>query len=240
MNEYLSGQYGNSRKGGMKDNGSSLKETVKLYYGDIDLSDEEGQLADELLESMERNGIKNECLRIIREEEKKKWHWGSFYFSKAACIVFLLCLIVVSTGFIVIQSHIRNIRIKDKENYSLIEIEYNDDMNVPAPAVIEDYKEPVWIPEGYYIDSVYKKELDYEIIYQSEDGYQIVYHQFLPTVNYHFSGENGKSEKVSFGRYSGEFIETGYDNFLVVTDGKYIYILISDIIDRDSLIKMLN
>ncbi len=223
----------------MKENKNPLKEVIKLYYGEPTLSDSEIEKVDEILKSVERKGLKGDCLKIIQEREEKIWKFGRFCINKAACIVIILCLALVSVGFIAFTGYIKNIQIKDKENYSSVEINYKDDPNAAKPEKIGFYQEPIWIPEGYCVDSVYKKELEYTIIYQSNDGCQIVYHQFLPVVNYYFSGENGKSEPVSFGKYSGEFIETDDGNYLVVTDGIYFYSLIADDIDRDSLVKML-
>jgi hypothetical protein len=45
---------------------------------------------------------------------------------------------------------------------------------------------------------------------------------------------------VKFGIFVGEFIETDKSNYLIVTDGVYLYDIIADNMNKDSLIRMLN
>ena len=54
-----------------------------------------------------------------------------------------------------------------------------------------------------------------------------------------FSTENGIHSYVAFGQYSGEIIEKDDKVFLVVTDGIYLYALISDKQTKNQLLHML-
>ena len=64
--------------------------------------------------------------------------------------------------------------------------------------------------------------------------------QKLPKGANHYSTENGCHEKVSFGNYTGEYVETDSAFYLVVTDGTYLYSLVSDSENKETLINMLD
>ncbi len=228
-----------TKGGGMKGAKYSLKDIISLYYGDTDIVDINKINADEILKSFSENGFENECSKIAGIREKRTWRIGGVYLDRAVCIAIMLSLLLVVTGFIVISRYIDRIRILDTNNYSYVEIDYNKNSSIVSLDRIESYKEPDWIPDGYYIDSIYKKELEYTIIYQSNEGFQIVYSQYVPGIKHHYSAETGNHQIVTFGEYSGEFVETDTGNYLIVTDGIYLYSLTADYVDRDSLIKML-
>ncbi len=105
---------------------------------------------------------------------------------------------------------------------------------------VETYYKPVWVPDGYHLDSEEKYADKYRLVYISDIGeYQIIYNQTLPYVTSYYSTEDGLSEKVALGQYSGEYIETDSSNYLILTDGTYIYSLITDVVNKQELIKMI-
>ena len=234
-----------------EDKGITLKEAIKLYYGEIDLTDTEKEEIDERLRKIEESGFLERCKEVARQSEKKRIHIGRFCISKVACIIFVICLSVTLTGGVVyaaVLSHIRSIKVEDMGDYGKLDIEYNDiaatgEVQEKNPALeILDYYEPAWIPDGYYKETEHMYIKSYSVNYLSKDsdGY-IYYSQYTSTAKTYYSTENGRSEQVSFGEYSGEYIETDDSNYLIVTDGTYIYSLIaqSGNIGRQELTEMI-
>lgn len=217
----------------------SLEGIIRLYYGQPAISDTENKKIDEFIVNIENSGFMEQCHKLISEKEKRTWRIGRLYFSKAAGLVFILCLAVITTGFIVVSEYIRHIQVREKENYSIVEIETNDWTNITEPNVIEDYNEPVWIPQEYYTDEEIKNPLVYTIIYASENGDQIIFRQYVPSVKMHYGAENGQHEKVVFGCYSGEYIEADTYSYLIVTDGMYLYSVIAENMDKETMIRMM-
>ena len=232
--------------GGMKnDEGITLKEAVKLYYGDVSLSEEEEKEVDEMLREIEESGFLEKCKEVARqkqkERDKKFVHIGHWCISKVACLIIAVIIVGVlgGTAYAAVRSHIRSIQVEDKENHSEIDVDYNDFGS--SLSVIEDYYTPNWIPEGYYIESEEKFELEYDIVYINDQGDRIFYDQYLPILKAHYSTENFEKEEIQFDEYSGWYAETSTDKYLIVTDGTYLYSLI-DIagnVHKQDLIKML-
>ncbi|MBR5179171.1 MAG: DUF4367 domain-containing protein [Lachnospiraceae bacterium] len=229
----------------------SLKEAIDLYFGEPRLTEEEEKQIDERLKKIEESGFLDKCKEVARQSEKKRIRIGRLCISKVACIVFIVCLSTALTGGIVyaaVLNHIRGIQVKDKGNHGELEIDYNDvsvtvEKQEKNPALeILDYYEPVWIPEGYYKETEHMHVMSYNTIYQSKefDG-EIYYSQDTSTVKTYYSTENGRSEQVSFREYSGEYIETDDSNYLIVTDGTYVYSLIAQPgnVGRQEMIKMI-
>ncbi|MBR5177472.1 MAG: DUF4367 domain-containing protein [Lachnospiraceae bacterium] len=234
-----------------KDRQFTLREVINQYYNDEDIYEQYADEADAILNSVDKTSIKEKCKEVARQSEKKRIRIGRLCISKVACMLFVICLSIVLTGGIVyaaVLNHIRSIKVQDMGDHGEIDIEYN---NVPAtgeaqeknPALeILDYYEPTWIPEGYYKETEHLHVMSYNIIYQSIDfDGDIYYSQYTSSSKHNYSTENGRSEQVSFGEYSGEYIETDDDNYLIVTDDTYIYSLIvqSGDIDKQELIKMI-
>lgn len=233
------------------DKGITLKEAIKLYYGEIDLTDTEKEEIDERLRKIEESGFLERCKEVARQSEKKRVHIWRFCISKVVCIVLAICLSVTLTGGIVyaaVLNYIRSIKVQDMGDHGEIDIDFN---NVPATGEAQeknptleilDYYEPAWIPEGYYKENEHRYAMSYSIDYLSKDFNKYIYYsQDTSTVKSNYSTENGSSEQVSFGEYSGEYIETDDSNYLIVTDGTYIFSLISqsENVGRQELIKMI-
>lgn len=217
----------------------TLKDAVRLYYGETKLSEEESKQVDEILLSMEKSGLKEKCQKIALEKEKKIWHIGKLCLNRVACIIFVACIFLISTGFAAYMGYIRKIDVVDKGNHSEVDYTYNEGGDSVKLSSIEDYYKPTWVPAGYRICSEYKNRHDYNANYISEDDRNnIVYNQTLPFINVHFSSEGGIKDDISFGKYNGEFIEKEDYNYLIVTDGVYLYSLIGAL-DRASLVKMM-
>ena len=216
----------------------TLKDAVRLYYGETKLSEEESKQVDEILISMDKNGLKEKCQKIALEREKKVWHIGRLCLNRVACIIFVACIFLTSTGFAVYMGYIRKIDVVDKGNHSEVDYTYYEGADAVKLSSIEDYYKPTWMPEGYEVVSEFKNELYYSIVFKKDKLGKITYDQSLPDVGVHFSTENGVSEKISFGRFSGEFIKTEKSNYIIVTDGIYLYDIIGDM-DRESLINMM-
>ncbi len=228
--------------------GESLKDLVKLYYGETSLSAEEEAEVDELRNRVEKSGFLDKCREVARQSEKKRIHIGRLCISKVACMMFIICLFVALTGGIVyaaVLNHIRSIKVKDMGDHGELNIEYNDvsttgEAQKDNPALeVFNYYEPAWIPDGYSIESEYKQDMGYSVYLTDTDEHTILYRQSLPELNVHYSTENGKSEKVFFGKYKGEYIITEKCNYLIVTDGTYIYSIISSCIEKKEMIKMI-
>ena len=230
------------------DKGITLKEAIKLYYGEIDLTDTEKEEIDERLRKIEESGFLERCKEVARQSEKKRIHIGRLCISKVACMIFVICLSVALTGGIVyaaVLNHIRSIKVKDMGDHGELDIEYNDvsatgeDQEKNSALEVFNYYELAWIPDGYSTKSEYKQDMGYSVCLTDTYEHTILYRQSLPELNVHYSTENGKSEKVFFGKYKGEYIITEKCNYLIVTDGTYIYSIISSNIEKEEMIKMI-
>ncbi len=228
----------------------SFKEAIELYYGEPKLTEEEEKVVDEMLKEIEESGFLEKCKEIVREKERERErkiiHIGRLKISRVAGLIFLVCFISVFgvTAYAAVMSHIRGIEVNEMGDHSEVAVEYNPEKYNPENeeelSAIETYYKPVWVPDGYHLDSEEKYADKYRLLYISDTGEdQIVYYQTLPSVKVHYSTEDGLSEKVVFGQYSGEYIETDLSNYLIVTDGTYIYSLIADTAGKKELIKMI-
>ncbi len=236
MNKHTGGE------GAMKsEDGESLKEIVKLYYGDPTLTEDEKDSVNEMLESVEQTNFLDKCRKVVDRKDKDNLHLGKLHISKVACLVAAFCVFVMISGFVVVIRHIKEIQLVDKGNHSEVKFEYNYNPDTYSPSEIKDYHDPVWIPDGYNVIYESKGIHNYYIMYELNDSnFRISYNQAVPYGAHHFSTENGKSETVSFGEYIGEYVETDKCNYLIVTDGTYLYSLISELEDKETLIKMLD
>ena len=223
----------------------SFKEAIELYYGEPKLTEEEEKVVDEMLKEIEESGFLEKCKEIVREKERERErkiiHIGRLKISRVAGLIFLVCFISVFgvTAYAAVMSHIREIEVNEMGDHSEVAVEYNPE-NEEELSAIETYYKPVWVPDGYHLDSEEKYADKYRLLYISDTGEdQIVYYQTLPSVKVHYSTEDGLSEKVVFGQYSGEYIETDLSNYLIVTDGTYIYSLIADTASKKEFIKMI-
>ena len=231
--------------GEMTDNSrQDLKEIVKTYYGKPTLTPKETIEVEQLLSKIEASGFKEKCCEIAKKQEKKYWHIGKLTLSRVACIIVGICFITLLCGFTVVSAYIKSLRMENKGNHEEIRYTFDHNADIKSPETIETYFDPVWVPEGYHLESSTKDLLEYRNRYIADDtdvNYRIIYIQGLPYRNYNLSTENGKREVVSFGKYYGEFIVTDRGNYLVVTDGIYIFIIISDEeLEKENLIEMLN
>lgn len=220
--------------GGMsKETGESLEDLVKLYYGETNVSGDEAHEVDELLKKVEKSGFLDKCREVARqkqkEREKKYVRIGHRWVSKVAILIIAVILISATgvTVYAAVQNHIQNIKVKGMGDHSEFEIMYNDASGSERKVGFL-YYEPEWIPDGYYKGMEYRNETSYSIYYNTGGSdIEIYYSQDVPSVKHRYSTENGIAEQVSFGEYSGEYIETESENYLIVTDGTYIYSLIA-------------
>lgn len=226
----------------------TLEEALKLYYDEPEIPEEEKETIDRLIREVEATGFKEKCIQLAREKElerKRKIRIGRWYIPKIACVIICVCMISAMGvyGYASFSKHIKGIEVTDLEDHSEVELEYNQESNTNATycdEVIEDCFKPKWVPEGYYLKSEFKTDTMYNLIFENEsNGLKIHFTQYLPKVKVHYSTEGGTHEKVSFGEYEGEYIETEDEHFLIVTDGTYLYDIIGNIDEKD-LIKMLN
>lgn len=232
--------------GDMKDDkGITLKEAIKLYYGEIDLTDTEKEEIDERLRKIEESGFLERCKEVARqkqEERKKKFvHIGRWCISKVACLIISVIIVgILGVGaYAAVRSNIKGIEVDKNGDHSEVNVDYNDGSKGEVLTVIDDYYRPLWVPEGFHIASESKRDRMYNIIYLSDDSNdRIHYSQSLSDVNFYYGAEDGKHEIISFENYSGEFIEDEDDNYLIVTDGTYVYSLIGNA-DKDTFIKMM-
>lgn len=233
------------RGGEMTDNSRlDLKEVLKVYYGEPDLTPEESKEVEQMISEVKASGFLEKCHEICKKKEKKYWYIGKMAVNKAACLIGAVCCIFLLCGFTVYSVYIKNLHMENKGDHEEIGYTLDKNADVKSPKRIEVYYDPAWIPEGYHLESVNKQEKEYTIIFSSdseEDDFNIYYIQILPGLKHHLSTENGKHEEVTFGRYYGEYVDTDDSSFLIVTDGIYVYILISDEgINKEDLIRMLH
>lgn len=224
-------------------NMDNKQEDLDEGFDESNLSEEKKVLIDKLIREVESTGFKEKCLQIVAEKEKKTIHIGRVHLNRVACLI-ITVIIISSLGgvaYAAVLNHINSIEVKEMGNHGEASITYNNYLGSLDISKIERFNKPVWIPDGYYVVSEMKSESIYSIIYQSDiDELQISYHQYLPQRNINYSTENGKHEKVAFDRFSGEYIETEGSNYLIVTDGTYLYSIIADDIDKLSMIQMLS
>lgn len=222
--------------------GETLKEIVKQYYGAGTSADQ--KTIDECIKNVEARGFLEECRKAVAEQEKKRIHIGRLSINKVACLVSVVSIVILLCGFIVISYYIKGIKLDNKGDHEVIKYDLDSGSNTGKLKKIETYYDPAWVPEGYHLKWAIKHDKDYDVLYYSDDedsDYKISYEQILPGLNPYLSTENGKHEEVSFREYSGEYVDTGDNLFLVVTDGIYVYIIISNKdINKDDLIRMLH
>ena len=216
----------------------------RIMYGIPELSEDEEKEIDDMIKEVESTGFVEKCREIARQREKKVIRIGYLCINKAACMIFVICFSTVLIGgiaYAAVQKNIQSIQIKDMGDHSEVDLEYNDTTGLNL-SKIEDYYKPAWIPDGYNIESEYMCDVYYNISYvDSFSSDMIYYSQYLPCAKYHYSTENGKSEKVKFGVYSGEYISTEHETYLIVTDGTYLYSIISgEKLNKETMIKMLS
>lgn len=227
-----------------EDSGESFNQVIKQFYDEPDLSEEEELLVEEMLQNAEKKRIKENCLQIIGEKETEKKNKtiriGRLHLSRVACFIIVIIIISAIGGYAyaAVIRHIKSIEVKDLKTHGEVEIEYNDNGETVTLDEIEDYYQPVWVPDGYRIDSESKMIHFYKIIYKSDEFHKIVYQQTLPIADVHYSTEDGEHEKVTFDGFTGEYIETHKSNYLIVTDGVYIYSLIGNT-DKNTMINMM-
>ena len=231
--------------GEMTDNSRpDLKEVLKVYYGEPDLTPEESKEVEQMISEVKASGFLEKCHEICKKKEKKYWYIGKMAVNKAACLIGAVCCIFLLCGFTVYSVYIKNLHMENKGDHEEIGYTLDKNADVKSPKRIEVYYDPVWVPEGYHLEWAIKHDKDYDVLYVSDDedsDYTISYEQILPGNNPHLSTENGKHEEVSFGEYSGEYVDTDKSNYLIVTDGVYVYILISDEdVNKEDLIRMLH
>ena len=232
------------RGGGMRNETSeSVKTAIKRYYNDGKdvVSDEE---VEEMIKSVESTGFLDKCREVMKQQEKKRIHIGRLSINKVSCLVCSMCSVILLCGFVAISYYIKGIKLDNKGNHEVIKYDLDPNSNIGKLNKIETYYDPAWVPEGYHIEWAIKHDKDYDILYVSDDAdsdHTISYEQILPGINPQLSTENGKHEEVSFGRYYGEYVDTDNGNFLIVSDGVYVYILISaEDINKEDLIRMLH
>jgi len=215
-------------------------------FDEPNLSEENNVLIDKLLREVESTGFREKCLQIVAEKEKQKEkkpiHIGRARLSRVACLIIAIIIITSLGGvaYAAVLNHIKSIEVKDLDTHSEIEVIYNNDVDTVIMSHISDYKCPAWVPEDYYVDSEFKTDGSYNIIYKSkEENYRLHYSQDLSSLNAHYSTEDGIKEKIMFGKYTGEFIETEEGNYLIVTDGTYLYSLIGNV-DYEAMKKIIS
>jgi len=216
-----------------------------LFYDVPTLSEEEQKEIDKMIKEVEDKGFKDKFFALAEETERKRkniLNIGSLHISKVAIMIVTVCLSTVLLGVTVyaaILNHIKSIEVKDLDTHSEIEVIYNNDVDTVIMSHISDYKRPAWVPEEYYVDSEFKTDGSYSMVYKSKKGNdRLNYSQYLSSVNAHYSTEKGTKEKIMFGEYTGEFIETEDGNYLIVTDGTYLYSLIGNV-DSETMKKII-
>lgn len=230
--------------GGMRNETTeSVKTAIKQYYNDGKdiVSDEE---VEEMIKSVESTGFLDKCREVMEKKEKGRIHIGRLSLNKVACFICIISSAVLLCGFVALSYYIKGIRLDNKGDHEVIKYDLDSNSNTGKLKKIETYYDPAWVPEGYHLEWAIKHDKEYDVLYVSDEedsGYTISYEQILPGMNPHLSTENGKHENVSFGKYSGEYVDAGDDLFLIVTDGIYVYIIISNRdINKDNLIRMLH
>ena len=213
-------------------NMDNKQEDLDEGFDESNLSEEKKVLIDKLIREVESTGFKEKCLQIVAEKEKKTIHIGRVHLNRVACLI-ITVIIISSLGgvaYAAVLNHIKSIEVKDLDTHSEIEVIYNNDVDTVIMSHISDYKRPAWVPEDYYVDLEFKTDGSYSMIYKSKrDNDRLYYCQYLSSINAHYSTEKGTKEKIMFGEYTGEFIETEDGNYLIVTDGTYLYSLIGNV-----------
>ena len=247
MNKYTKSADKYTKMGGemKEDKYITLKEVIKMYYGEVTLTEAEEEEVDACLREMEENGFLEKCKEIARqaqkERERKCVRIGRWWINKVACLIITVLIVGIlgATAYAAVRSHIKGIEVNEKADHSEVSVDYNDSTD-EALSTIKDYYIPIWVPDGYYLESEQKNKEKYSITYAEEGDEDIIsYIQYLSGVNIYYGAEEGISEKVSFGKYIGEYIESQSTNYLIVTDGTYLYSIISEKIDKETMMKML-
>ena len=226
--------------GGMRNETTeSVKTAIKQYYNDGKdiVSDEE---VEEMIKSVESTGFLDKCREVMEKKEKGRIHIGRLSLNKVACFICIISSAVLLCGFVALSYYIKGIRLDNKGDHEVIKYDLDSNSNTGKLKKIETYYDPAWVPEGYHLEWAIKHDKDYDVLYYSDDNrFKIRYIQTLPEENYNISTENGKKEAVSFGKYTGEYVETDNSNYLIVTDGTYVYIIMSNNVGKEGLVKML-
>lgn len=228
------------RGGGMRNETTeSVKTAIKHYYNDGKdiVSDEE---VEEMIRSVESTGFLDKCREVMEKKKKGRIHIGRLSINKVACFICIISSAVLLCGFVALSYYIKGIRLDNKGDHEVIKYDLDPNSNTGKLKKIETYYDPAWVPEGYHLEWAIKHDKEYDVLYYSDDNrFKIRYIQTLPEENYNISTENGKKEDVSFGKYTGEFVESDNSNYLIVTDGTYVYIIMSNNVGKEDLEKML-
>ena len=90
-----------------------------------------------------------------------------------ACLMFM---VLCGFGYAAITGYIKGITVEDKGDHGEVKIAYNTmDSIEKKPSYIEEYHDPVWIPEGYYI--YFEKKIVYIItLFMKQEMENIGYH----------------------------------------------------------------
>ena len=217
----------------------SFKTAIKRYYNDGKdiVSDEE---VEEMIRSVESTGFLDKCREVMEKKKKGRIHIGRLSINKVACFICIISSAVLICGFVALSYYIKGIRLDNKGDHEVIKYDLDPNSNTGKLKKIETYYDPAWVPEGYHLEWAIKHDKEYDVLYYSDDNrFKIRYIQTLPEENYNISTENGKKEDVSFGKYTGEFVESDNSNYLIVTDGTYVYIIMSNNVGKEDLEKML-
>ena len=163
-----------------KETGESFKEIIDQYYDESVVPDKMEQEINEAVASFENTEFKDRCMKEIAGRQKNIWRIGRICLSRAAAIAIIICLSTLSSVLVYayVSGHIKSIKVNDYEDHGEVEFDLNEDMQ--ALTEIEEYKDPVWIPDGYYRYSEFKEKCMNIIEYRSnEDDSLIYYYQIL-------------------------------------------------------------
>lgn len=96
--------------------GETLKEIVKEYYGAGTFVDQ--KTIDECKKNVEAKGFLDECRKVVEEQEKKRIHIGRVHINKVACIVAILSVILLISGFAVRLGYMNGINSEDNKSHT--------------------------------------------------------------------------------------------------------------------------
>jgi hypothetical protein len=178
--------------------------------------------------------------KLIHMQKKSYYLLINTISKRAAIIVLIILVTLFSTVFSVkaLRDPTVNFIVHVYETISTIIFGTEDNQNDTYPGVIEEYYEPVFVPDGFEIEEKRNVPLLYQIEYYDKNDGDLLYEQFsIKSAHFSIDTEGVSYENIKINGFSGIYYSNkGYQNY-IWSDGRYGY-CISGNIPREILLKM--
>lgn len=178
-------------------------------------------------------------LKLIKNYNKTYYKYINTA-SKKVSIFIVVLVLTFSTSLITVESfrtEFTEFIVQTYEKFSLIFLADSDDEN--APAIIEEYYAPTWIPDGFEVEFEEKSIFD-NIIYFSNQESTIYYSQTIQdSTGYMFDTENVIVENLSINGCEAIYIvnENSDSKTIIFSNDMYIFSVCANV-SKDDLVRI--